>query len=488
LIKQLVAEQAVLAVIGALAGAGIATIALPALVSRIPADVPRVGEISLDWTVLISVLAASITISILVALIPAALSARPNLQPLLRQTRTTETPARRRALGALVAMQIAFAVVLGIGSILMLRSLWNLQHVDPGFNPANVLTFRLQTTSKYRALTNGLPYLEQVRARVAALPGVIDVGLTGHLPMSGYAWTTNARRSDRPLQPGETAPTVGWRFVHADYFQVMRIPLKVGRMFSDADRTNSAPVTIINETFARQFFNEPTNAIGRTLVIRSGRTGQDETVEVVGVVGDVRHLSLDQPPGAEIFRPLTQTFMFPMAMVARTQGPPEQIAAAVRQRAYEIDPVVPVAEMQPYTTLISGTLGRPRLVGFLLTMFAAAGLALGLIGVYGVVAYRVRQREREIGIRLALGAHPSTMATSVVAQGAAHAAIGVAIGVPAAFLLSRLMGSVLFGVTTHDPLTFAAVPISIIAVTTMACYLPARRAARVDPVVAIKQD
>jgi putative ABC transport system permease protein len=149
---------------------------------------------------------------------------------------------------------------------------------------------------------------------------------------------------------------------------------------------------------------------------------------------------------------------------------------------------VPVAELQPYTTLIAGTLGRPRLVGVLLTVFAGAGLALGLVGVYGVVAYRVRQREREIGIRLALGAHPSAMAKSVVAQGAWHAAAGVAIGVPAAFLMSRVMSSLLFGVTTHDPLTFTMLPLLIVCVTTLACYLPARRAARVDPVVAIRTD
>jgi ABC-type antimicrobial peptide transport system permease subunit len=199
-------------------------------------------------------------------------------------------------------------------------------------------------------------------------------------------------------------------------------------------------------------------------------------------------MSLDREPIAEIFRPLTQTFMFPMAMLVRTQGPPEQIAAAVRQIAYEIDPVVPVAEMQPYTTMIAGTLGRPRLVGFLLTIFAAAGLGLGLVGVYGVVAYRVRQREREIGIRLALGAKPREMARNVVAQGAWHAIAGVAIGIPAAFLLSRVMSSMLFGITTRDPLTFTALPVLIVAVTTLACYLPARRAARVDPVTAIRAD
>ena len=210
--------------------------------------------------------------------------------------------------------------------------------------------------------------------------------------------------------------------------------------------------------------------------------------QIVGVVGDVRHMSLDREPIAEIFRPFRQTFMFPMAMVVRTQGPPEQIGAAVRQLAFEIDPVVPVAEMQPYTTMIAGTLGRPRLVGFLLTIFAAAGLGLGLVGVYGVVAYRVRQREREIGIRLALGARPERWRPMSWRRAPCTRSAGIALGVPAAFLLSRVMSSMLFGVTTHDPLTFTALPVLIVAVTTIACYLPARRAARVDPVTAIRQD
>jgi putative ABC transport system permease protein len=488
LVRQLLTEQAVLAVCGAVAGIGIARVALPALIARIPPEVPRVGQITLDWPVLFAVLGTSVTVSIVVALLPAALAAHPSLQPLLRQSRTTETPGRRRALGSLVAVQIALAVVLGIGSMLMLRSLWNLQRVDPGFTATNVMTFRLQTTSKYRSLSNGLPYLEQVRERVAAMPGVQEVGLTGHLPMSGYSWTTNARRSDRPLAPGEQAPSVGWRFIHGDYLRAMRIPLKHGREFSSADLTASTPVAIINEAMARQFFDDASAAIGQTMVVKSGRTGADENVQIVGVIGDVRHAGLDQAPRPELFRPLTQTFMFPMAMVARTSGPPEQIAAAVRQAAFEIDPVVPVAELQPYTTLIAGTLGRPRLLSFLLTIFAAAGLTLGLIGVYGVVAYRVRQREREIGIRLALGARPASMASAVVTQGIRHALAGVALGVPAAFLLSRVMSSMVFGVTTHDPVTFTVLPVLIVCVTTVACYLPARRAARVDPVVAIKQD
>lgn len=488
LVRQVITEQAVLAVAGAIAGIGVARVALPALVAQIPPEVPRTAEIALDWTVLLSVLGASVAVAVTVALIPAVITARPSLQPLLRQSRVTETPARRRALGALVAVQIGLAIVLGIGSMLMLRSMWNLQRVDPGFDPANVLTFRLQTTSKYRSLSEGLPYLQQITERVKALPGVTDAGLIAHLPMSGYAWTMAARRADRPLEPGQQAPQAGWRFIHGDYFRTMRIPLKYGRVFTDADTTTAPAVAILNETLARRYFDEPSAAVGRTMILMSGRTGKEEPVEVVGVVGDVRHLGLDREPVPEVFRPFLQTYMFPMAMVVRTQGPPEQIGAAVRQAAFEIDPVVPVAEMQPYTTMIAGTLGRPRLVSFLLTIFAAAGLALGLVGVYGVVAYRVRQREREIGIRLALGARPSEMAKTIVTQGALHAAAGVALGVPAAFFLSRVMASLLFGVTARDPLTFTALPVLIVAVTTLACYLPARRAARVDPVLAIKQD
>lgn len=488
LVKQIIVEQAVLAAAGAVAGIAVAYVALPALVSRIPAEVPRLAEITLDWNVLLTVLTTSMLVAVMVAVIPALVTARPNLQPLLRQTRVTDAPGRRRALGALVAVQIGLAVVLGIGSTLMLRSMWNLQRVDPGFDPNNVLTFRMQTTSKHRAMSTGLPYLTQMLDRVKAMPGVTDAGLIAHLPMSGYAWTTNARRIDRPLQPGEQAPQVGWRFIHGDYFNTLRIPLKYGRPFSGGDTTAAPQVAIVNETMARQFFDDPQAAVGHTLELTSGRTGQPEPVAIVGVVSDVRHLALDREPVAEVFRPFLQTYMFPMAMVVRTQGPPQQLGAAVRQAGFEIDPVVPIAEMQAYTEMIAGTLGRPRLVSFLLTIFAAAGLSLGLVGVYGVVAYRVRQREREIGIRLALGANPRAMAQAVVAQGAGHAMVGVALGVPAAFLLSRVMSSMVFGVTTHDPLTFTALPLAIVAVTTLACYLPARRAARIDPVVTIKQD
>jgi ABC-type antimicrobial peptide transport system permease subunit len=211
-------------------------------------------------------------------------------------------------------------------------------------------------------------------------------------------------------------------------------------------------------------------------------------VEVVGVIRDVRFESLDRAAIPEMYRPLAQTFMFPMAFVVKTSGDPGQLAAAVRQAAFGIDPTIPVAELQPLTALVAGSLGRPRLLAMLLSVFATVGLALSVIGVYGVVAYRVRQREREFGIRLALGAAPDSIAKSVVVQGLSYAVGGLVIGVPAAFALTQLMESVVFGITTRDPLTFVALPAAIATATLLASLLPARRAAHVDPVTTMRSE
>lgn len=486
LLRQLVVEQVVLAVTGALAGLALARVLLPAMVAHLPADVPRQREIVLDLVVFASVLVSAVVLAVGMSLVPALVALRPGLQPLLRQHQSTDTPGRQRALGALVAAQVALAVVLGIGSGLMLRSMWHLQRVDPGFDPQGVLTFRLQTTSRYRALSTGLPYLQQVRDRVAALPGVTAVGAAAHLPMSGYAWTIPVHRVDAPPAPGTGAPLVGWRFVWADYFRVMRIPVLAGRIFDATDRTGGAPVAVLNERLARSLFGTPAAAVGQRLVQKGGGRPGDTVVEVVGVVGDVRHKALDAPPLPEYFTPLEQTFMFPMQMVARVDGDPAAIAAAVRRAGFEVDPTVPVAELQPLTALLAATLGRPRLLAALLTVFAASGVLLSVVGLYGVVAVRVRQREREIGIRMALGATAGRMAGAVVRQGLTHAVAGVVLGVPAALGLARFMESLVFGVTTRDPWTFTALPAVLTVAAAIACYLPARRAARVDPAIAIK--
>jgi putative ABC transport system permease protein len=487
LVRQLVTEQAVVAALGAIVGLVLASVSLPALVRAMPAEIPRRGEVSLDPVVFASIFTATVVIAVALALIPVVIAARPEIQPLLRQTQSTETPVRRRALGALVATQIALAVVLGIGAGLMLRSLWNLQRTDPGFDAPRVLTFRLQTTSKYSSFPTGLPYLERVVERVRALPGVTSVGAIQHLPMTGYNWTTQAYRVDRPPAPGQTPPSAVWRFVGWDYFSSVGIRLRVGRTFAAQDQATAPAVAIVNEAFARREFGDAAAAIGQRLITTQMGRGKDE-LEVVGVVSDVRFRSLDKASEPEIYRPLAQAFMFPMGFVVRTDGPPEQVAAAVRQAIYDIDPAIPVADLQPLSSLIAGTLGRPRLLALLLSVFAAIGLMLGIVGVYGVVAYHVRQQEREFGIRLALGARPRGLARSVLQQGLRHAVTGLCIGLPTAFALARLMDSVIFGITSHDPITFVALPCAVVIATLAATVLPARRAARVDPVMAMRAE
>jgi predicted permease len=450
--------------------------------------VPRAETIALDAFVFAAVMFVSVSVSLLTSLVPLLLTARPSLQPLLRQSASSETPGRRRALGALVAAQMALAAMLGIGAGLMIRSMWNLQHVDPGFDPSGVLMFRLQTTSKYRSLAAGLPYLDQAIGRVRALPGVTAAGVINHPPMSGYSWTMSIRRAEDATAPGESAQRVGWRFIGWDYFTAMSIPIRAGRTFTAADGANAARVVIVNEALARRHFGDAASAVGRSVAIAATNRQGEETAEIVGVSGDVHHDGLDAAAAPELYRPLAQTFMFPMAVVVRSQTPPAELGRAVRQAMLEIDPVIPVAEMQPYTSLIAATMGRPRLLGTLLSVFAGTGLLLALVGTYGVVAYRVRQREREIGIRVALGAAPAALASSVVWQGVRYAAFGLLAGLPAALALSRVMRTVVFGVTPSDPLTFATLPVLVIATTIAASYLPARRATRIDPVVTMRAE
>ena len=252
LVRQLIAEQATLAALGALAGLALARAALPLLVTRIPPEMPRQDDIALDAVVFVSVFGVTMLVSILLALVPVVIAARPELQPLLRQHQSTETQARRRALGTLVAAQVALAIVLGIGAGLMLRSVWNLQHVDPGFSAEHVLTFRLQTTTKYSDLAKGLPYFEQVIERVRALPDVAHVGSIQHLPMTGYNWTAQVHPIEQPPAPGATPKTIVWRFIGWDYLASMGIPLRAGRAFTPQDHAQSPAVTIVNEAFSRR--------------------------------------------------------------------------------------------------------------------------------------------------------------------------------------------------------------------------------------------
>jgi putative ABC transport system permease protein len=292
-----------------------------------------------------------------------------------------------------------------------------------------------------------------------------------------------------PVEPGGSPPRVGWRFVEGEYFRAIGIPLRVGRTFdAGVDRTGAPPVAIVNEALARRYFGSAAAALGREIVMRNATSPGSSRTLIVGVVGDVHHESLRAAPLPEVYRPLSQVFMMTMAVVVRTEGSPSALARAAREAVWAIDPNIPVADVQPLDTWLQVSLGRPRLVARLLLVFACTGLALGVIGVYGVAAYRVRRRQREIGVRMALGAAPGQVSALILRQALLQAALGLVVGLPAAWGLSRLLQHQLFEVQPGDPLTFAALPALVVIVALLACAIPARRAMRIDPVSAIRED
>jgi putative ABC transport system permease protein len=497
LIRQAATESLVLAVVGAAGGAAAARLALPALVRLLPPEMPRLAAIDLDPIVLAVVVSTSAASVLVFGIVPAAVGSGivapgatrfwQQANDTLRQGGQTESLAGRRTLDTLVVGQVALAVVLGIGAALMTRSLFALQTVDPGFQPQQVLTLKVQPGGeRYRGLARALPYYRRVMEQIAALPGVQSVGAINHLPLSGYNWTTTVRLDERPLPPGVSPPTAAWRMIDGDYFPSMRIPLRAGRMFTEHDGAPAPEVAIVNEAFSRQFFGGPRAALGHT--IRTGSASGEETPTIVGVVGDVRHRALAEEPLPEIYRPVAQSFATALALTVRTSDAPGRAIGAVRNAVWSVDRDVAIADLLPLATLLRETLGRPRLLATLLLIFAFVGLAIVMSGVYGVVAYSVRRREREIGIRLALGAAPATLRRLIVGQGVAYAVGGLAVGVPIAAAVTGVMRSLLFGIQPRDPATFAALCALVAATTVGATLVPASRAMRVEPASVLRSD
>ena len=487
LVRAAALESLALAVAGATAGLVAARLALPSLVRMLPPELPRVEDIHLDAIVLAVTVVVSAVSVLLFGTVPSLVAVRPGLRPLIGLTRQTDPPRTRRMLDALVIAQLALATVLAIGAALMGRSLLALYGVDPGFDASHVLTLKLQPSGeRYRGVDRTVAYYRDVVARLRALPGVKTAGAINHLPLSGYSWKTSIRIDGQPLPPGVSPPSSGWRMIDGAYFESMRIPLLAGRIFSEHDTQQSPDVAIVNDVFARRFFGSPSGAIGR--VVRTGTASGERTPRIVGVVGSVRHDALSQDPGPELYRPIAQSFAIATAIVVRTTGSPAALVSSARDAVKAIDPGLPVADVVPLTTLLQDSLLRPRLLSMLLIVFAGAGLAIVLSGVYGVAAYSVRRREREFGIRLAIGAAPSAIWKLVVRQGVRLAVGGLVIGLPIALLATRALRSLLFGVAAGDATTFVALS-AVIGVTTVAATLvPAARALRVMPATVLRAD
>ena len=486
-IAQMLVESVVLALGGAAAGVALGAVGVKLLRAALPPDTPRLSSIVLDMPVLGVCGALAIVVGIVFGLAPAFLASRGDMQDSLRGTHGIAGRAGgERTRGALVVAEVALTLVLVIGAGLMMRTLYSLSRVATGFRSEGVLTLRVQPTGeRFNTSARQIEYVNTMLERLSAVPGVQSAGAIHHLPLSGFAWYANIEIEGSARAPGESPTRSGWRVIAGNYFQTMGIPLLRGRGFTAADTRAAPPVAIVSDAFAKAAWPGE-DPIGKRFT--AGNATRGGAVTVVGVVGGVRHVTLDAAPTPELYRPMAQTPMAQMTVALRTAGDPLALTSIARETVRAIDANVPISDVRSLEQVMSASVARPRLIMSLLLVFAGVGVVLGAVGVYGVIAYAVGERRREIGVRIALGAEPSAVAGSVVMRGLRYAVIGVAIGLVGALAVTRLMKTLLFGVSTTDPLTFVALSLFLVVVAVLASYLPARQAARTDPMVALRSE
>jgi predicted permease len=482
-VRQLLTESLALASLGGLGGMLLAKGGMKLLVSLSADHLPRADEVRINTTVFGFTLAVAFLTGLLFGLAPALQSARLNLTEALKEGgRGAGSGARRRrTLNLLVVGEVALAMVLLIGAGLLINSFVRLQHVSPGFDEKNLLTAQIRIPNPFAQPEKKQRFFEQLQQRLAALPGVEAVGLITELPLANQIAHFKFKIEGSPEpDPGQT-PDADIRNVNHNYFRAMRIPLLKGRYFTEADVSGNAKVVVISDELARLYFAGE-DPVGRRLL--RGPLGKEEALEIIGVVGDVRHRGLDVGFRQTIYAPsLTLGFT---NLVIRTTNDPVSLAAAVRREVAAIDPNQPVATIKTMEGWVSESVAQPRFRTLLLGMFSAAALLLAMAGIYGVMSYAVSQRTHELGVRMALGARAGDVRRLVIRQGMKLALAGVAIGLAAAFALTRLIKDLLFRVEATDPVTFATISLLLTGVALVACYLPARRATKVDPLVALR--
>ncbi len=486
LVRQLLTESLLLSILGGAAGIALAYAGLDFLLTLIPADTPRSSEISISATVLVFSSGISALAGILFGLAPALQTSKPDLQAPLKEGGRSGSSGGIRLRSLLVISEVALALTLVISAGLLIKSFWRLQHVSPGFEAGHVVSFQLSPADFDNAPERARTYYRQVLERLAHLPGVQSVGGIHLLPMGDSNWNPGLRIEDRPLPPGASAESINWRLVTADYFRTMSIPLLKGRDFTEADNENSEKVALINETLARKYWPGE-DPLGKR--INTGFEGKGVWVTIVGVVGDIRQESLRVPAVPEMYRPFFQhKSLPPLTFMVRSALDPAALVSSLRNAVWSIDKNVPITDLQPMTVVVAQSISQSRSTMLMLTAFAAIGLVLGVIGIYGVISYSVAQRTHEIGVRMALGAGSGDVLRLVLGQGLRLIVVGAALGLLGAFGLTRLMSSLLFGVSASDPLTFVVVTVSLTLVALLASYIPARRAAKLSPMLALRYE
>lgn len=480
IIRQSLVESLLLSVAGAVVATVIASWGIRGLIASLPAQsLPRLDEVGIDKIVLVFTALIALATGVVCGLAPALRAFRTDLQEALKSGGRGFTAGRseHRSRALLVISEVALALVLLVGAGLMLRSFQQLQAVDPGFDPHHLLTLEVAAGGKsYRTGPSRIRFFEQLRPRLEALPGVESVSLINHLPISGDIWTLGIIIYGRPDPPPGQQPTAAYRVVQPGYFGTMKIPMLQGRDFDQHDLRDTMPVAIVNEALAKRHWSGE-EAIGQRL-----RLGAN-WMTIVGVIKNVKQTDWTQMPDDEIYLPHAQSdanFSF-MTVVMRTYGDPLALRKPVDEQVRSLDKDVPIAHVESMEQVIADKLWRGRLAMTLLGLFAGVSVTLAALGIYGAISYSVSQRTGEIGIRMALGAQSADVLRMVLLQGLAVVGIGVTVGLFGAWLLTRTLGSLLYGVTATDPVTFVAVPLLLTALSALACVVPALRASKVDP-------
>ena len=491
IISQLLTESVLLALSGAAAGLAVAWAGLQIVVTLRPANLPRLDETTLDAPVLMFTAVLAIVTGVLFGLLPAMQLSRPDVTGVLKDGGRTGTAGRSRQLTrrGLVVLQLASSVVLALAAGLLIRSLIELNRIDLGFNPANVLTAQLQVpATDYPQPLDVVRFHRQAVERIAQIPGVRAVGSVRVLPLARSIGDWSIKIEGRPYVPEEN-PNGDFQAVTPGYFEAMGLKLVRGRFLSAADREDAMPVVVINDTMAARYWPNQ-DAIGRQFMMG---TDDKPWLTIVGVVGTVRHNAVVEEPRAEMYVAHAQlpghirSAPRGMTLVMKTDGDPLALTGQIRDAVRAIDRNIPVSEIKTMERVTEAALSQPRFVTFLLALFAGTALTLAAIGIYGTISLLVTERTQEMGIRLALGADRPTILKLVLGQGMLLTAIGLALGLTGAAVLTRTLSGLVYGVGTLDPLTFVAVPLLLCIVALAACFLPARRAASVDPITTLRQ-
>ena len=487
IIRQLLSESLLLALLGGSAGLLLGVWMTEWLVRLAPEGVPRLDQARLDTAVLLFTSGVTLLTGMLFGLLPAWQSAQHDLQTTLKEGgRSTTGGVRDRLRKGLLVAEVGLSLVLLIGAGLMLRTFYQLTHVDPGFAAEDLLTMRLNLPSSAYDMARLRRFYDECLARVEAVPGVRAAALTQSLPIDGSRWNSVFIVADKPVPPRAELPSAAFTPVSAGFFRAMGIRLLKGRTFTEADAADRPTVTVINETMARRFWPGE-DPLGKRLK-QGWPEDQAPWLEVVGVVADVKLNGVDQETPLQAYLPLMQRPSYSLALVVRASGSPLGLAPAVERAVHEADKDLPVSGVRSMDQLMSGAIARQRLTLALLLGFGLLALVLASVGIYGVISYSVSLRTHEFGVRMALGARGGDVLRLVIGQGIRLTLVGVALGLLCAFGMTRWMEALLFGVRATDPLTFAVIPVLLTAVALLACYLPARRAAKVDPMVALRYE